>query len=90
VTEQTVIHLGQQAIQTTLIAAAPMLLSGLVVGLVVGVLQAVTQIHEMTLTFVPKILCIGLALYVFVRWILTVLVNYTEGIFTNLPMGPLG
>lgn len=87
-TEEMVIQLAQRAILTTLTAAAPMLLTGLAVGLVIGILQAVTQIHEMTLTFVPKILAIGFALFVFSRWILAVLVNYTSEIFHQLPMGP--
>ena len=68
-----------------LITAAPMLGFGLLAGLVISILQAVTQVHEMTLTFIPKILAVMLALAVFLPWILNNMLQFTVRIFTNFP-----
>jgi flagellar biosynthetic protein FliQ len=81
---EMIIGIAGQAIYTVLKAAGPLLLSGLVVGLVVSILQATTQIQEQTLAFVPKIVAILLAVLVFGPWILNTLVNFASRIFENL------
>jgi flagellar biosynthetic protein FliQ len=83
-TPQYVIQLGQQAIVLMLLISAPMLLAGLVVGLGVSILQAVTQVHEVTLTFIPKILAVVLALFLFLPWMLNQMTRYSTEIFTRI------
>jgi flagellar biosynthesis protein FliQ len=82
---QYIVALGRQAIYTTLVVSAPMLILALVVGLAISILQAITQIHEMTLTFIPKIIAVGVALVVFLPWMITTLVNYTYQLFSMIP-----
>lgn len=72
-----VIDIGRQALLTTLMIAGPMLVAGLFIGLAVGVFQAVTQIHEMTLTFIPKILVMVLVFLALLPWMLLKMVEYT-------------
>ena len=84
-TEQFVIHIGREAIFTAFIVAAPVLASGLVIGLAVGILQAVTQIHEMTLTFIPKILAAVMTIIFLMPWMLRTLIEFTTSILTQLP-----
>lgn len=69
----------------TLTVSAPMLILGLIVGLAISIFQAVTQIHEMTLTFVPKIVAVGLALLIFFPWIINLLVGFTTRLFEQIP-----
>jgi len=75
-----------EALKLTILLAAPMLTFGLVVGLLVGIFQAVTQIHEMTLTFIPKILAVVIALVIFFPWMLRLILDFTENLFINIPM----
>lgn len=84
-TSQYVIALGKEAIMLTLMVSAPMLILGLIVGLAIAIFQAVTQIHEMTLTFVPKIIAVGLALLICFPWIINMLVGFTTRLFTSIP-----
>jgi len=86
VTPDFVVGFARGAVELTLLLALPMLGIGLVVGLVIGLFQAVTQIQEMTLTFVPKILAVFTALVIFAPWILTKIVNYTTNLINNIPM----
>lgn len=79
-----VIQLAGQAVYLVLKASAPMLLAGLVIGLLVSVFQATTQIQEQTLAFVPKIVGVLLAMLLFGPWILTSLVDFTFNILNNL------
>jgi flagellar biosynthesis protein FliQ len=79
-----VISIGQQAIFVALIAAAPVLLLSMVVGLTVSLFQAVTQIQEPTLAFIPKIVVSALALLFFAPFILALLTDFTARIFANL------
>ena len=79
-----IIGLAGQAILTVLKTAAPMLLSGLVIGLLVSILQATTQIQEQTLVFVPKIITVFVSLIIFGPWILTNLLDFTYSILNNL------
>jgi flagellar biosynthetic protein FliQ len=68
--ELMILDVGQKALMTVLFLAGPMLMMGLVVGLIISIFQAATQINEMTLTFIPKILAVGGALLVFMPWML--------------------
>ena len=81
------LDLSKQALEVTLMVSAPMLLAGLVVGVLVSLFQAVTQIQEPTLTFIPKILAVSLALLFFLPWMVTTLVQFTRRVFEALP-GP--
>ena len=80
-----VIGIGRGALEMTLVLAGPVLLFGLVAGLVVAVFQAMTQVNEITLTFIPKIAASVLALLLFGPWMLTSLVDYTSVLFRSLP-----
>ena len=84
-TPETVTTIGQQALWVTMLIAAPLLLSALAVGLLVGMFQAATQINEMTLSFIPKLLVLVLALVVAGPWILGVIVNYTTQLLQQIP-----
>ncbi|NPB09146.1 MAG: flagellar biosynthesis protein FliQ [Thermodesulfobacteria bacterium] len=84
-TENTVVGLAREAIELTLLISMPMLLAGLVVGLVISIFQAVTQIQEMTLTFVPKIVAVLLALLVSFPWIMRKMITFTEHLILDLP-----
>jgi len=84
-TPEFVITFAQEAIKTTILVSMPMLGLGLAVGLLVSIFQAVTQIHEMTLTFVPKILIVLLALLFFAGWMLENLMNFTETAIEQIP-----
>jgi flagellar biosynthetic protein FliQ len=81
-----VLDLGKQALILTLLLAAPMLLLGLTVGVVISILQSVTQIQEMTLTFVPKIIATVLALIFFGPWMLRLLISFTVELYAKLPL----
>ena len=79
------LEVGRNAIMMTVMLAAPMMGAALLVGLVVSVFQALTQINEQTLTFVPKILAVFGALVVTGPWLMSSLVGYTTGLFAMLP-----
>jgi len=80
-----VVDIGRQALLVVIIVAGPLLLAGLTVGLLVGVFQAVTQIHEMTLTFIPKILAIIGMLFFMLPWMILKLVNFVVNLFNSIP-----
>jgi flagellar biosynthetic protein FliQ len=82
---QSVMTLGQQALFVMLMIAAPMLLAALVVGLVVSVLQAATQINEMTLSFIPKLLAMLATLVIAGPWIITFFTDYMRRLFESIP-----
>ena len=84
-TPEYVVHLGQQAIYLMLMVSAPMLIAGLVVGLGISILQAVTQIHEVTLTFIPKILVVSLALMVALPWMIQKLLDFMVSLMQQIP-----
>lgn len=84
-TPDTVIKLAEQSIYTVIILSAPMLLVALGVGLLVSIFQAMTQIQEQTLAFIPKIIAVFVSLVLFGPWMLTLLVDYTRDLFQNLP-----
>ena len=81
-----VIAMVREALELTLLVSAPLLLTALAVGLVVSVFQAATQINEMTLSFIPKLLGVFVAIVVAGPWILQLLIDYTQRIFTNIPL----
>ena len=84
-TPDFVIGFGRQAIELTLMMALPMLGVGLTVGVVVSIIQAATQIQEMTLSFIPKIVCMFLALLLALPWIMDQILVFTRGVLTNIP-----
>ncbi len=84
-TPELVISIGKDTIQMALSLSVPILLCGMAVGLTVSIFQAVTQIQEMTLTFVPKIIAVFLALLLFSSWMIEMMVQYTTHIFVNIP-----
>ena len=77
--------IGREAILTMLMVAAPILISGLLIGLTVSILQAITQVHEMTLTFIPKIVIVALSLLAFLPWIINKIVDFTIRLFAIIP-----
>ena len=85
-TTDMVVALSRQAIELALFLAMPMLGVSLVVGVFVSVLQAATQIQEMTLTFVPKILSMFIALLLAFPWMMDKMLNFTRELFMNIPM----
>ncbi|HDL03541.1 MAG: flagellar biosynthetic protein FliQ [Candidatus Zixiibacteriota bacterium] len=84
-TPEMVVSIGRDAVLTMLLVSAPMLLSGLLVGLVISLLQAVTQVHEMTLTFIPKIVAVAVSLIIFLPWIMNVVTEFTVRLFGIIP-----
>jgi flagellar biosynthesis protein FliQ len=82
--EELILKLSQDALKTTAMLASPLLLSTLVVGLIVSVFQALTQINEATLTFVPKMIIIALIIILAGPWMLDVMTQYTTGLFEGL------
>ena len=77
--------IGSRALEITLMLAAPLLLVALVTGLIVGAFQAATQINEQTLSFIPKLLAMALAVVVAGPWMLKVLISYTRELFESIP-----
>ena len=84
-TPESVMSIGTHALEITLMLAAPMLLVALVVGLLVGVFQAATQISEMTLSFIPKLVALAATLVFAGPWMLKLIVNYTRELFESIP-----
>ncbi|HYM43284.1 MAG TPA: flagellar biosynthesis protein FliQ [Steroidobacteraceae bacterium] len=82
---EAVMGIGGRALEITLMLAAPMLLVALITGLVVGAFQAATQINEMTLSFIPKLIAISVALMIAGPWMLKVLIAYTRELFESIP-----
>lgn len=84
-TPEFVIGFARQSIELTLMISLPMLGIGLLVGLTVSIIQAATQIQEMTLTFIPKIISIFLALLISFPWIMDKILTYTRELYLNIP-----
>ena len=82
---ETVMTIGSRALEVTLLLAAPLLLVALITGLVVGVFQAATQINEMTLSFIPKLLAMAVAIAVAGPWMIKLIVGYTRTLFESIP-----
>ncbi|HEX6733257.1 MAG TPA: flagellar biosynthesis protein FliQ [Azonexus sp.] len=84
-TPGTVMEIGRQAIEVTLIIAAPTLVTALVVGLIISIFQAATQINESTLQFVPKLVAMFVVMLLFGPWMLQYLVDYIQRLFGSIP-----
>jgi flagellar biosynthetic protein FliQ len=84
-TPETVMTIGQHALEMTMLLAAPLLLVALAVGLLVGIFQAATQINEMTLSFIPKLIGMAVALMVAGPWMLRELIGYTRSLIESIP-----
>jgi flagellar biosynthesis protein FliQ len=84
-TPETVMDLAHKTLLVTSMVAAPLLLIALITGLVIGMLQAATQINESTLSFIPKLLMLVLTLFVAGPWILRVLIDFTRAIYASIP-----
>ncbi len=82
---QMVVSIGREALILMLMISGPMLLFALVVGVSIALFQAVTQIQEMTLTFVPKILAVATALLVFLPWMINMLTDFTRHLYEMIP-----
>jgi flagellar biosynthetic protein FliQ len=83
-TPEYVVGIGQKAIETTLMCAAPMLIAALGIGLVISIFQAATQINEQTMTFIPKIVGVFVTLLIFAPWILQKATGFLISIFNQL------
>ena len=88
-TPESVLDIGREALFLTMYLASPLLLSALAVGLLIGVFQAATQIQEMTLSFIPKLMALVLALLLAGPWMLDIIKDFTIRLFLNIP-GMLG
>lgn len=84
-TPESVMTIGRQAMEVTLMIGAPLLLAALVIGLIVSIFQAATQINETTLSFIPKLVGILIALILAGPWMLTIMLDYMRHMFTNIP-----
>ncbi len=82
----TVVAIGKEAMKITMLLSMPLLIVSLIAGLVVSIFQAVTQIQEMTLTFIPKILATAVALIFLAPWMTKLMVNYVVQLYSNIPM----
>ncbi|GAB5413218.1 MAG: flagellar biosynthesis protein FliQ [Congregibacter sp.] len=86
---ETVLTVGREALWLAVLLAGPLLMSALAVGLLIGIFQAATQIQEMTLSFIPKLLALVVALFVAGPWMISVVVTFSERLFMEIP-GMLG
>ncbi|EKM5759680.1 flagellar biosynthesis protein FliQ [Cronobacter turicensis] len=84
-TPESVMMMGTEAMKVALVLAAPLLLVALVTGLFISILQAATQINEMTLSFIPKILAVFVVIVAAGPWMLNLLLDYMRTLFSNLP-----
>jgi len=84
-TPESIMEIGQHALYVAMLVAAPLLLTALAVGLLIGVIQAATQINEMTLSFIPKLIAMALVALVAGPWMLRLLVQYTAQLIESLP-----
>ena len=84
-TPPAVIELGRQAVEVTLLVSAPLFLAALVTGLIISIFQAATQINEMTLSFVPKLVAIFVTLVLAGPWMITVLTDFMRRLFQSIP-----
>lgn len=84
-TQELVITIGREALMLTLMVSGPMLGFGLVVGVTISIFQAVTQINEMTITFVPKIVAVAVALLLFLPWMMNSIIDFTNRMYALIP-----
>ncbi len=84
-TQAYVMNLGIRAVETAMLVAAPVLLVSLAVGLIISVFQAITQINEMTLSFIPKVIAVVAVLVIFFPWMLQVMLDFTRELILSIP-----
>ena len=84
-TPETIMTIAQRALEITILLSAPLLLAALIIGLLVGVFQAATQINESTLSFIPKLIGMAITLVIAGPWMLKVIVSYTRELFESIP-----
>ncbi|HHJ19489.1 MAG TPA: flagellar biosynthesis protein FliQ [Gammaproteobacteria bacterium] len=84
-TPETVINIAQEALLLAIMITAPLLGTALLIGLIIGMFQAATQINEMTLSFIPKLLGLVMVIFIAGNWILTTLINYTQRLIESIP-----
>ena len=82
---QTVVTIGREALSMVLLLSAPMLVAALVVGVTISIFQAITSIQEMTLTFIPKIIAVAVALLIFLPWMTNLAIDFTRHMFEMIP-----
>lgn len=85
-TPESVMDLAYQGMRVTVLLAGPLLITALLVGLLISLFQAATQINEMTLSFIPKILAVFTVLVLAGPWMIELIVDFTRDLFTNLPL----
>ncbi len=85
-TSEYVLYLSRETLSTAILILAPILGAGLMVGLTVGIFQAVTQINEMTLTFIPKMAAVGLVLMLLIPWFLDIILTFTRELYAQIPL----
>ena len=84
-TPEVVMELGQQTLMMVALLAGPLLIAALAVGLLIGIFQAATQIQEMTLSFIPKLLALVIVLFIIGPWMLRIIVTFTQRLFMDIP-----
>ena len=84
-TPETIMTIAQRALEITILLSAPLLLAALIIGLLVGVFQAATQINETTLSFIPKLIGMAITLVIAGPWMLKLIVSYTRELFESIP-----
>lgn len=84
-TPESVMTIGQQAMELTLMVSAPMLLTGLIIGLIVSIFQAATQINEMTLSFIPKLVGMFVVLIITGPWMIGIMLDYMTRLYSSIP-----
>lgn len=89
-TPEGAMTIGRQALEITFMVSAPLLISALITGLLVSIFQAATQINEMTLSFIPKLMVMFLVMVLAGPWMVTVMTDYMQRLFTDIPMLAVG
>jgi len=84
-TPESVMTMGRTAMEITLMVSAPLLLVALIIGLIISIFQAATQINEATLSFIPKLIGVFIALVLAGPWMLSTMLDYMRGVFTGIP-----
>lgn len=84
--QDLVVQIFRELLKTTLIVMAPPLIVSIIIGLLISIFQAATQIHEMTLVFVPKILAIAACMMILFPWMLNIMITYTANLISNIPV----
>jgi flagellar biosynthetic protein FliQ len=83
--QQLAIDIGREMLMVVILLSAPLLGASLIMGIIISIFQAVTQIHEMTLTFIPKIAAVTIVLIILMPWMLSIIVNFTVKLLVSLP-----